>query len=33
MRPALRRVLWFIALWLLGVGILAAVAAFIKLFI
>jgi hypothetical protein len=33
MRPGLRRSLWFIALWALGVGALAAVAALIKLFL
>ncbi len=33
MRPGLRRILWFIALWALGVGALAAVAALIKLFL
>jgi hypothetical protein len=33
MRPALRRLLWFIALWLLGVGTLAAVAMAIRLFL
>lgn len=33
MLPGLRRVLWFIALWVLGVGALAAVAAIIRLFL
>ncbi|PIV76585.1 MAG: DUF2474 domain-containing protein [Rhodobacteraceae bacterium CG17_big_fil_post_rev_8_21_14_2_50_65_11] len=33
MRPGLRRFLWFVALWALGVGALAAVAALIKLFL
>lgn len=33
MCPGLRRVLWFIALWALGVGALAAVAALIRLFL
>jgi hypothetical protein len=33
MRPAVRRLLWFIALWLLGVGTLAAVAIAIRLFL
>jgi hypothetical protein len=33
MRPALRRLIWFIALWLLGVGTLAAVAMVIRLFL
>jgi hypothetical protein len=33
MRPALRRSLWFIALWALGVGALAAIASLIKLFL
>jgi hypothetical protein len=33
MRPAVRRLLWFIALWLLGVGTLAAVAMAIRLFL
>ncbi|MBC7164930.1 MAG: DUF2474 family protein [Roseovarius sp.] len=33
MRPALRRIVWFIALWALGVGALAAVAALIRLFL
>ena len=31
MRPGLRRALWFIALWALGVGTLAAVAGLIRL--
>lgn len=33
MRPALRRSLWFVALWALGVGALGAVATAIKLFL
>jgi len=33
MRPGLSRFLWFIALWVLGVGTLAVVAAIIKLFL
>ena len=33
MRPAVRRVLWFITLWVLGVGTLAAVAMVIRLFL
>ncbi len=33
MRPGLRRIGWFIALWLLGVGALAAIAALIRLFL
>lgn len=33
MRPALRRLIWFIALWLVGVGTLAAVAMVIRLFL
>ena len=33
MRPGLRHILWFIALWALGVGALAAVAALIRLFL
>ncbi len=33
MRPSLRRLLWFIGLWLLGVGTLAAVAMAIRLFL
>jgi len=33
MRPALRRSLWFVALWALGVGALVAVAVLIKLFL
>ena len=33
MRPALRRMLWFVALWALGVGTLAAVAMVIRLFL
>ena len=33
MRPAVRRVLWFVALWALGVGTLAAVAMVIRLFL
>jgi hypothetical protein len=33
MRPALRRLLWFVTLWALGVGTLAAVAMVIRLFL
>lgn len=33
MPPALQRVLWFMALWALGVGALAAVATIIRLFL
>jgi hypothetical protein len=33
MRPAIRRVGWFVALWALSVGALGAVAAAIKLFL
>lgn len=33
MRPAVRRLLWFITLWALGVGTLAAVALVIRLFL
>ena len=33
MRPGLRRGLWFIALWALGVGALTAVATLIRLFL
>ena len=33
MRPAMRRVLWFIALWVLSVAALAAVAGLIRLFL
>jgi hypothetical protein len=33
MRPALRRIVWFIALWALGVGTLAAIALVIRLFL
>lgn len=33
MRPGLRRLLWFVALWALGVGTLVAVAAIIRLFL
>ncbi|PKP85753.1 MAG: DUF2474 domain-containing protein [Alphaproteobacteria bacterium HGW-Alphaproteobacteria-2] len=33
MPPAVRRIGWFVLLWALGVGTLAAVAALIRLFI
>lgn len=33
MPPALRRFGWFVLLWLLGIGALAAVATLIRLFI
>ncbi|MGX0878750.1 hypothetical protein ACSSV4_003453 [Roseovarius sp. MBR-154] len=33
MPPALRRLGWFVLLWLLGIGALAAVATLIRLFI
>lgn len=33
MRPGLRRMLWFIVLWAPGVGALAAVVAFIRVFL
>lgn len=33
MRPAFRRLLWFIALWALGVGTLAVIAMAIRLFL
>ena len=33
MRPTVRRLLWFVALWALGTGTLAAVAMVIRLFL
>lgn len=33
MRPGLRRIGWFAALWLFGVAVLAAIAAVIRLFL
>lgn len=33
MRPTMKRVLWFITFWVLGVGTLAAVALVIRLFL
>lgn len=33
MRPTLRRLGWFVLLWLLGVGALGAVATLIRLFL